>query len=146
VHGACGKTGVIVDNDYAGKRVLAVFQPIPNTKWALVIKQPVELFMQLFCALGSIYLVFLFPLFFALSILFKRNERRHMQETAAREFRFKELVESTDAWAWEVDANGVYSYSSIDKDITRMKEDRSAIEEMAYNDLLTHLSINPTSS
>jgi diguanylate cyclase (GGDEF)-like protein/PAS domain S-box-containing protein len=216
-----GKTGVIVDNDYAGKRVLAVFQPIPNTEWALVIKQPVELFMQLFYALGSIYLAFLFLLFFVLSILFKRNESRHMQEAAAREFRFKELVESTDAWVWEVDANGVYSYSSsqvykmlgyrpdevvgttlvdhmqedeaekmrtvfakiikerakivelenynlhkdghrvclltngspffddegnllgyrgIDKDITRMKEDRSAIEEMAYNDLLTHLS------
>ncbi|MCJ7765000.1 MAG: PAS domain S-box protein, partial [Thiovulaceae bacterium] len=106
-----GKTGVIIGNDYAGKRVLAVFQPIPNTQWALVIKQPVELFLQPFYLFGSIYLAFLSLLFFVLSVLFKRNESRHMREVAARESRFKELVEST-AWVWEVDVNGIYSYSS----------------------------------
>ncbi len=216
-----GKTGVIVDNDYAGNRVLAVFQPIPNTQWALVIKQPIELFLQPFYMFGSFYLTFLLLLFFVLSLLFKRNESRHAKEAAARECRFQELVESTDAWIWEVDAGGVYTYSSsqvykmlgyrpdevigttlidhmeedeaekmrtifakivkerakivelenynlhkdghrvclltngspffddegnllgyrgIDKDITKMKEDQKAIEEMAYNDLLTHLS------
>ena len=216
-----GKTGVIIGNDYIGNRVIAVFQPIPNTKWALVVKQPVELFLRPFYMFGSLYLTFLLLLFFVLSILFKRNESRYMKEVAAREYRFKELVESTDAWVWEVDADGVYTYSSsqvykmlgyrpdevvgttlvaymeeeeaekmrtifakivrerakivelenynlhkdghrvclltngspffddegnllgyrgIDKDITKMKEDQNVIEEMAYNDLLTHLS------
>ena len=216
-----GKAGVIVDNDYAGNRVLAVYRPVPNTQWALVIKQPIGLYLKPFYLFGFLYLAFLLLLFFILSILLKRNESRHAKEAAARECRFQELVESTDAWIWEVDAGGVYTYSSsqvykmlgyrpdevigttlidhmeedeaekmrtifakivkerakivelenynlhkdghrvclltngspffddegnllgyrgIDKDITKMKEDQKAIEEMAYNDLLTHLS------
>jgi len=107
-----GKTDVIVDKDYAGNMVLAVYRPIPNTKWAFVIKQPVERYLKPFYLFGFFYLAFLIILFFFLSVLLKRNESRHEKEVAAKERRFQELVESTDAWIWEIDADGVYTYSS----------------------------------
>ncbi|MDA3946613.1 MAG: diguanylate cyclase [Helicobacteraceae bacterium] len=216
-----GSTGVIVDNDYAGNRVLAVYRPIPNTKWALVIKQPIAFYLRPFYIFGLSYLVFVLLFTFLLYVLLKHNESRHAKETAIKEHRFQELVESTDNWVWEVDASGVYTYCSsqvydllgyrpdeiigtkpfdhmekeeaetisaifakivkekasiielenynihkdgrrvchltngtpffddegtllgyrgIDKNITKLKEDQKAIEEMAYSDLLTHLA------
>ncbi len=216
-----GKSGIIVDNDYAGKKVWAVYRPIPDTAWALVVKQPIDAYMRPFYIFGSGYLLFVILFSIVLSSLLRRNERRHAREVAVREHRFQELVESTDQWVWETDRNGVYTYSSsqvykmlgyrpdevvgttlfdymepqeaervsaifneivreranivelenynlrkdgqrvchvtngspffdeegnllgyrgIDKDITKQKEDQQVIEEMAYSDLLTHLS------
>lgn len=107
-----GKTGVIVDNDYAGERVLAVYRPIPDTNWALVIKQPISSYLAPFYLFGLIYILFVGLFFIILSFLLKHNERRHAQEVATKEHRFQELVESTDHWVWEVDVKGVYTYSS----------------------------------
>ncbi len=106
------KTGVIVDNDYAGNKVLAAYRPIPNTKWALVIKQPIGSYLRPFYFFGLGYLVFVALFTIILSFLLKNNERRHAKEMAIKEHRFQELVESTDHWVWEVDVNGVYTYSS----------------------------------
>ncbi len=107
-----GEAGVIIDGDYIGKKVFAAYHPIPHTPWGLVIKQPYDIHILPFkqAILINVIITLLLIIFIYKVLRFYQHRTDTLLKNS--ETRFQQLIESGDNWVWEVDKEGVYTYSS----------------------------------
>ena len=107
-----GYSGVEIGHDYHGQKVFSAYMDIPNTSWGLVLKQPynehVAPFKENLTYMIIIIIIVLIVLYYVLRFYELRNNKLIKNS----EDRYRNLVESTHDWIWEVDANGVYTYTS----------------------------------
>jgi len=71
-----GDKGVIIESDYAGKKVFAAYAKVKDTPWGLVIKQPYAEYIKPLLIEFSIIMFFLFSFLLGI-LLFLRNIKQH---------------------------------------------------------------------
>lgn len=104
--------GVLTAADYDGTTTLAAYAPIPNTQWGLVVKKDLNAFLNPFYATaGFAFLLTILLSYFIYKITVAR-ERKLSNEIEDKEARFRQLIESSHDWVWEVNLQGEYTYSS----------------------------------
>ena len=107
-----GLSGVDVEYDYSHKKVFSAYTPIENTQWGLVVKQPYTLHITPFKKVINRTLLFLFIVVIILYYILKFYEYKKSELLKISNERFKDLVESTKDWVWEINKDGVYTYSN----------------------------------
>lgn len=107
-----GEKGVGIGFDYNNQKVFASYSPIEGTKWGLVIKQPYSSHMKPLYKTAWMSSLALLIFMVILYLILQRYDAKTRKEIAFSEHRYQQLVESSDDFIWEVDANGVYTYAS----------------------------------
>ena len=107
-----GKSGVSIELDYNNEQVLASYHHIKDTKWGFVVKQPYithikPLYQTAFMSSSAVLLLIIFIYF-----ILKRHDIKHNKKIEYSEYRFQQLVESSDDFIWEVNIYGIYNYAS----------------------------------
>lgn len=85
------KAGVSVELDYYGDKVFAAYTPIPNTSWALVIKQPFMFHIQEFINAAIIYIMSVLILLITVFAVFLRYKKSKDIKLQSTENKFQEL-------------------------------------------------------
>lgn len=106
------KSGVSIENSYLGKKVLASYTPIKGTNWGLVVEQPYSVHIKPLyqTSIMSAFAIASFVTF--LYFILKRYEVKKTRLIEQSEKRFQQLVESSDDFVWEIDAQAIYTYVS----------------------------------
>jgi diguanylate cyclase (GGDEF)-like protein/PAS domain S-box-containing protein len=107
-----GKEGVGVGYDNDGQKVFASYQPIENTNWGLVIKQPYSMHIKAIYTTSIMASSALVMLIIFIYIFLKKTQEKHRKKVEYSERRYQQIVESSNDFIWEVDINGVYKYTS----------------------------------
>lgn len=106
------ESGIIIEHNHFGEKGFAAYNYIPNTELGLVIFKEFSIHMKPYVVAVSTLAIFVLILIIFLYLLLKKNETLYKKDLLDEEHRFQQLVHSTDDWVWEVNASGVYTYSS----------------------------------
>ncbi|QFR48315.1 EAL domain-containing protein [Sulfurimonas lithotrophica] len=107
-----GKNSVDILYNHEHKKVFAAYIKIPESNWALVVEESYSEHIKPFKE-SAVYMSVI--ILFILSIIYfilKYYEQKNMQLINETEHRYKNLLESTHNWIWEVDTEGKYTYVS----------------------------------
>ena len=107
-----GLSGVEIQYDYKNEKVFSAFTKISDTPWGLVINQPYERHIYPYKVIVFVSIIVLIGMMVFLYQVLKFYENKSMQRIKQSDERFKQLIESTDDWVWEVNASDVYQYIS----------------------------------
>ena len=72
----------------------------------------IEIYTQQYYFAIFIFLLFSVLITIFLMIIINREKNRYDKSFIYQEHHFQKLIESTDNWVWEIDSNGIYTYSS----------------------------------
>lgn len=107
-----GQNGVQLQFDYNQNKVFSAYIKIADTPWALVINQPYENHIKPFKKILIYTFFILVGVLFIVYKILRYSENKNTMILQNSNERFKQLVESTNDWVWEVDASGKYTYVS----------------------------------
>ncbi|MCW8918783.1 MAG: PAS domain S-box protein [Gammaproteobacteria bacterium] len=107
-----GEHGTSFGRDYRGVEVLAAFKPVAQTGLGIVAKLDVaELYPALLRDLAPVPLLWLGMVLLGL-LLIRLQVVPLIRNLVRTEYHYRALVEASPDWVWEVDRDGLYTYSN----------------------------------
>ncbi|MCW9027072.1 MAG: sensor domain-containing diguanylate cyclase, partial [Thiovulaceae bacterium] len=107
-----GKNSVDILYNHEHKKVFAAYIKIPETDWALIVEESyaehIKPFKESAIYMSSIIVIILTVIY----MILKYYEQKSTQLINESENRFRNLLESSHNWVWEVDVEGKYTYIS----------------------------------
>ena len=106
------QSGTLVGFDYRGETVLAAYEPVAELDMGIVAKIDLVEIQAPFIRAGIIAGAVTLTVVLLGALLFFRITEPLLQNIKDSEEKFRGLVESSSDWIWEVDTEGVYTYTS----------------------------------